>query len=196
MNNTLKYEDIEPLTLKKILYSFVILSTALIFVSCIQNRPERDCLISELVLDESDYPDGFVVDEISSPIADYPLESAGLTASFNQDLIFHVVGRYKSRKGAEQEYNNVLSSSFVEDKYRGPWIVPNEISYVSPVAQKYHLACGNVLGEYQCRMIGQYEEYYVFFFAYISEDGITFDILGDLLKKIDHHMAQCLQAGD
>jgi hypothetical protein len=182
--------------MKKILYSLAIISTALIFVSCIQNRPERDCPISELVLDESDYPDGFIVEEISSPIAEYPIESAGRSAGYKQNLTFYLIGRYKSRKGAERKFDKKLERSFEKDDYGKPWVKPIEVSYTSPIAHQYHLACGNILGKYQCRMIGQYEEYYVFFFSYISEDGITFNILEDLLKKIDHHMAQCLQAGD
>ena len=55
-----------------------------------------------------------------------------------------------------------------------------------------HVTCGNALqGEYQCRMIGQRGDYYMFFSATITEDGITLDIFNDLMGKIDTRLEQC-----
>jgi hypothetical protein len=166
----------------------------LILIACLENRPERDCKITNLVLSESDFPTGFVVDRISSPVAEYPDESAGRMASYKNRLIFHQVVRYRSLNVAKRVYKKETASAFDDkDVFGKSWVAPEDFSYTSPVAQQYHMACGNVLNGYQCRMTGQYEEYYVFFFAYVSDDGITLDIVEYLLQKIDHKMEQCLQ---
>jgi hypothetical protein len=177
--------------------TLILLSVSLL-VKCLTNRAEeRDCKITDLVLDEYDFPIHYVVNEISSPVAEYPDESAGRMASYKNSLIFHMIARYRSLTVAKRVYKKEFRYAFKkEDDLGKPWEIPADYSYNSPIAQQYHLACGNVLGKYQCRMTGQYEEYFVFFFAYISEYGITFDNLQELLQKIDLHMAECLQTGD
>jgi len=103
-----------------------------------------------------------------------------------------MVARYKSQKQAESVFLTRFEHTFEEDNMSGPWVTPKEVSYTSPIAEQYHIACSNIGSEYQCRMIGQYEEYYVFFFSYLSEGGMTFGKMEDLLQKIDQHMAACL----
>jgi hypothetical protein len=60
-------------------------------------------------------------------------------------------------------------------------------------SDEYNVACGNLSQGYQCRMIGQYNDYYVFFFAYTSDDGKTLKSLKNLLMKIDDHRASCIR---
>ncbi len=180
----------------KKLILLLIITFHFILVSCTNSQPTSECQINELILDKSDFPSGTVVDDISSPIDEYPSESAGRTAGYGKSLIYHVVGNYSSIRQAKLKYSNEDKYKFESDKYRGPWVTPEEITYESPIADQYHIACGPVQTEYQCRMIARYEEYYVFFFAYVSEDGLNFNHLQEMLKSIDKKMEACLQGNN
>ena len=172
---------------------FIGFLVSFLLASCGLTQPLSKCDIKDMLLNEADFPQGTIINDLSSPVAEYPAESASFTASFMNNSIYHVVGKYSSDNRAERKFTERFDLYFKKDGFEGPWQTPTELSYISPFAQKYHVACGNILEEYQCRMIGQYDEYYVFFFAYISDNGITLDTFQDLLPKIDSHMAQCLQ---
>lgn len=179
--------------MKKIYCLIIFLLTAFLLASCdMQSRPDRDCKVSELLLNEFDFPAETIVNQISSPIAEQPEESSGRTASYFDDLMYHEVSRYLSREGAQKKFDKRLKLAFEEDNHEGPWEIPSGFSYTSSIANQFYVACGNVGTKYQCRMIGQYEEYYVFFFSYMSEQGMNLEIYQGLLQKIDDKMGQCL----
>ena len=164
-----------------------------LLVSCTSTRIERTCDLETILLVQHDFPTGTVVNQISSPIADMPTESAGLSASYVDSSMYHEVARYYSSVNAENKFQEVRDVLYRQTEYRGPWKTPKELSYVNLNAQQYYVACGEVGDNYQCRMIGQYGEYYIFFSAYISNKGVTLDVLSGLLQSLDNHMAQCLQ---
>jgi hypothetical protein len=146
-----------------------------------------------MLLTRADYPTGTILnDSDPSPIAEMPRESAGFTAGYGDSLIYHEAARYKSIYSAESYFHDRLKT-FSTTKYEGPWEIPPELTYSSRIAQQHKVACGKVGQEYQCRMIGRYEEYGVFFSAYMTDNGVTFDILNDLLQKIDTRMEMCLK---
>jgi hypothetical protein len=179
--------------MKKIYCIIIFLLTAFLLVSCDkQSRPDRNCKISELLLNEFDFPAETIVNQISSPISGQPEESSGRTASYFDDLLYHEVSRFLSRDGAQQEFAKRLDNAFDDNDHEGPWEIPSGFSYTSSIANQFYVACGNVGTKYQCRMIGQYEEYYVFFFSYMSNAGMNITIYQELLEKIDAKMAQCL----
>ena len=164
-----------------------------LLISCAPVRPSRECTLESMLLTQDDFPSDTIVNKISSPIAEMSRESAGFTARYGDSLMYHEINRYLSSDDAKEIFQEGRDIHFRTTEYYGPWETPTELSYVSPIAQQYYVACGKVDEKYQCRMIGQYEEYYVFFFAYISDNGVTFDILNDLLQKIDERMEQCLK---
>jgi hypothetical protein len=162
-----------------------------VFTSC---RPTQNkCDVKDMLLNKMDFPQGTILNDPSSPVAEYPTESASITASFLNDSIYQVVGRYSSVKRAERKFTENLDYYFKGDKFEGPWETPVDLSFESPLANNYHVACGIMGDEYQCRMIGQYEEYYTFFFAYISNSGISLETFQSLLIRIDDRMKQCVQ---
>lgn len=176
---------------KKLYLCFLI---ACLLVACVFVLPERNCEVGSMLLSEGDFPVGTIVNSDRSSVAEMPEESAGFTADYGGSAMYHVIGRYPTISIAENEFEKKRELYFVQTEYEGPWETPPEVHHVSSIFQKYHVACGEKLhGKYQCLMIGQYDEYYVFFFAYISDNGVTFDILNDLLQKIDARMEQCLQ---
>lgn len=171
---------------------FILLFVLALLSGCSTKSPPRNCPISEWLLNKADLPSGSIVNDVSSPVAEYPEESAGVTASNNQDLIYQVIGRYPSTKSARNKYNQSLKTHFRAESNGHTWGKPAEITFHSAIANQYNTACNIVHGKTQCRMIGQYEEYYVFFFSYISTKGINLEAYQDLLESIDQKMSQCL----
>ena len=172
----------------KVFYFFL----GCILVSCSFLRPERKCKAESMLLIKDDFPTGTIVNKISTPIAEMPYESAGFTSNYNGSAIYHEISRFPTIISAENEFEGAKKRASVKTEFLGPWETPPELSNISSIFQKYYVTCGKVGKKYQCRMIGQYDEYYVFFSAYISDTGVTFDTLNDLLKKIDARMEQCL----
>lgn len=165
-----------------------------VLVSCNFLQAGPECKVESMLLTKDDLPAGTILGNVSSPIAEMPENSTGFTSSYGESAIYHEVARFPWISSAENEFESAKKRASIQTKYDGPWEIPPELSYTaSSIFQKYYVACGKVSEKYQCRMIGQYDEYYVFFFAYISDNGITFEILNDLLQKIDEQMAQCLQ---
>jgi hypothetical protein len=182
--------------MKKSVIRFLIFGTLLILIGCTSQkdlRPKRDCPIKQLLLDQSDYPSDSIFDTIDSPISDKPLESAGQSAYYQDSWTDQTVVRYFSSENAIAEYDKMQEIVFAPDEVIGKWEIPSILTFSNISADQYRIACGNVLsfGD-RCYMIGQYDEYYVFFRANISSHGITHDIFRDLVLKIDDEMATCL----
>jgi len=176
---------------RKAVYTHFLL--ACLLASCAFLRSAGKCNVKKMLLGENDFPTGTIVNQISSPIAEMPYESAGFTANYSGSAMYHEIGRYPTDKIAEKEFEGAKKRASGQTEYVGPWEILPVLSRESSIFQKYYVACAAMNhGEYQCRMIGQYDEYYVFFSAYILDNGVTFDILNDLLQKIDARMEKCL----
>jgi len=156
-------------------------------------RPKRDCPIEQLLLDQSDYPPDTILNDIISPVAEQPLESADRSANYHNNATFQEVVRYFSTKNALAEYGKVQKIVFDPDEVAGIWETPPILRLDSLSADRHQIACGNVVSfGNRCFMISQYEEYYVFFRADISSKGITHELFRDLVLKIDEEMSSCL----
>lgn len=177
--------------MKKLLFS--LFAVVFLLLGCVPSRPARDCAITDFLLKEMDFPTGTIVNQVGIPVSEYPMESAGFTASLSGDSIYQVVAQYPSYNRARKKFDKSYKSMFDVDNRRGPWEKPLDVAFMPSVAQQYYVACGNVASKYQCRMIGQYEEYYVFFSSYISERGITLEVYDELLQKIDGIAGRCLE---
>jgi hypothetical protein len=163
-----------------------------IMVGCQARRAEHSCIVQDLLLNKDDFPTGTILNHVGSPVADLPPESAGRSASYNQDLIYAEVSRYRSPEDADVKFDELDQFLFIADKYSGPWNIPEEIVGFTLRANQFRYACGKSGNSYQCRMIGRYEEYIVFLFSYISNQGITIDRFQNLMVSFDNRMFQCL----
>jgi len=165
----------------------------LIMAGC-QTRPqERSCDIKDLLLDKDDFPFGTILELVDSPISDLPQESAGRTASYNQDLIYVEVARYRSLRDAKSKFNELNQFLFTADKYSGPWSVPATIAdFIPKNADQFQYACSKSSHGYQCRMVARYEEYIASLFADISDQGITLDRYRILMVNLDNRISKCL----
>jgi len=158
---------------------------------CFPPPPPRDCSIESLVVDESPFPQGAVAGSILSPLPQAPRESAGRTIYLLKGIANHDVHRYRSASQAAREFQRGRELDF-SLSMGGPWETPDALTYRSPIANQYHVACGLEHGIYMCTMIAQYEEYYIFFNAHMSPDAMTFQDLERVLLAIDERMAKCL----
>src|SRR5687768_9111459 len=112
----------------RIISCLCIFLISIILTSCTSRQEQSKCDIKDLLLEKTDFPGGTIVNDVSSPVAEYPTESANFTANFQQDLMYQVVGRYSSIKNAERKFTERLEQYFKGDDFEGPWETPIEIS--------------------------------------------------------------------
>ena len=175
---------------------FLAVGIGILFTSCNPANNDTDkayCPVEQLLLDQSDYPSGTILNVINSPIDEKPKESASRTANYNANGAGQIVIRYATTDKTLLEYNEWKKSVFAPSEVYGSWEMPSTFSGINLNADRYQIACGNVISfGNRCFMIGQYEEYYVFFRADISGTGITHGLFRDLVLKIDNEMSSCL----
>jgi hypothetical protein len=182
--------------MKKNLLSYFIFGFLLILTGCASQedlRPERDCPIEQLLLEQADYPPETVLNDSRSPIAEMPVESAGGSANYHGTATSQFVARFFSVDNAIAEYEKTQERLFSPDEVVGGWETPPLLEVDNLSANRHAIACGNVVSfGNRCFVVGQYEEYYVFFRADISGGGITHELFRDLVLKIDEEMSSCL----
>jgi hypothetical protein len=165
----------------------------LLLTSCSSKDLAVDCPVDQLLLDHSSYPPDTIFDAIDSPIAEKPKESAGQSTYYHDSWMDEMVIRYSSVNRANEVFDERKRSIFHPNEVYGEWEVPPILNLDDLSADHYEIACGNVVsfGD-RCYMIGQYNEYYVFFRADIFNDGITHELFRDLVLKIDGRMSACI----
>ncbi len=158
-------------------------------------RPERDCPVTELLLNESDFPSKAVLNDVLSPLSEYPTESAAIDGSYHGDSVYHRIARWYYYSVAIEENDTWMEIAFdPQDSYSGIYETPPELSNLNSLpASQIHVACADEkdLG-YLCRMVARYEEYQILFFSDISERGITHEMFQDLVLRINDKMVSCL----
>ncbi len=183
--------------MKIYLHLLILFGLSLLLLGCAimkeDLRPIRDCPIEELLLDQADYPPNTTVNESRSPIAEKPSVSAGGSANYNGDATSQLVARHSSVDNAVREYEKWAEIAFEVDDVGGLWETPEVLSLRETSASRQKVACGNVVSFGQrCYIVGQYEEYFIFFWADISAEGINQELFRDLVIRIDRDMAACL----
>ncbi len=174
------------------LLGVLLLSVALLACRALQKPPKHDCPIKSLVLDETVFPPGSHASFLESPLPYAAWASAGRTIYLPRGIANHDVYQHKTPKLAAEDFLANKKARFAEDEHTGPWSTPSEVSYRSPIADQYYVACGNEWGAQLCIMVAQYEEYYVLVTAHISEDGMTYADLEKVLRAVDEKMSHCL----
>lgn len=181
--------------MRRVLLIGRLLVLCLLLLACYRSEPPppRACPITGLLLDATSFPVGASAGEILSPMPRAARDSAGRTIYLRKGLANHDVYRHASAVRAAQEFAHRRRVTFVTGEDYGPWENPRDLSYRSPIANQYYLACGIDHGIYMCIMVAQYEEYYIFFNAHMDEQTMTFSDLERALQAIDAKMANCLQ---
>ena len=79
----------------------------------------------------------------------------------NYDAIYNKVIPPAIRKVGEEKNSTTGSEfSFRVDENKGPWERPEEIDYVSPIADNYEFACGKSYVYHKCALVATYDEYF------------------------------------
>jgi hypothetical protein len=161
--------------------------------------PIHDCLV-----DVSVFPQGWSAD-FSPHQYDLPgrvlpgraqegvsiqLRSKGFGA-----LAHHDVLRYQNKQRAADEYHRQQPGVFFSAGRLTPWEAPEALSYESPIADQFRLACADieVAGRFRlCTAQGQYDEHLSTFSTWVSPDYMTYANLERVLKAIDERMAHCV----
>lgn len=159
--------------------------------------PSRACPITSLLVDTTGFPSGTTVGKIESPLVDGPLDFTGPYQEAGRTLVVgggwggvHYVYRARTARRAAHQYQTLKDIEFRTTPNDGPWEPPPQFGYRSSIADQYYLACGNDHGRYTCRMMAQYEEYYML--LQVPMPGMTFEDLEVVLRAIDERMAECL----
>lgn len=169
--------------------------------------PRRDFRIEELLIDESVFPEGWKVDP-AGPSAPAKAPLGGLKSIERTSLHFYIWGvsgeqiwsgvageqihRFWSVNDAVEEFERQMGLAFAVGKYDTPWVVPAELPYQSSAADRVFFACSVHGSIPMCRMIGQYDEYFVIFNTHMSPDFMTYEDLERVLQAIDERMAHYL----
>ena len=178
---------------RRLLIVTVILLSAGMLSSCAPHKPpEHDCPIEALVLDESVFPMGSKPSHLESPLPRASWASAGRTIYLPRGIANHDVYQFKTAELAMEEYGKRERTRFSEDEQRGPWSTPGEITYRSPIADQYRVACGRSWDLTLCIMVARYDEYFVLVTAQMSEDGMAYADLEKVLQAVDEKMSGCL----
>lgn len=170
----------------------VLLSLTLVGCRALQQPPKHDCPVETLVLDGAVFPPGSNAGSLESPLPEAAWASAGRTFYLPRGVAGHSVYQHKTPRIAAEEFLANKRAQFAQDENLGPWATPGELTYRSPIADQYYVACGNEWGNEMCIMIAQYEEYFVLVTAHMSEDGMTYADFERVLRAVDEKMSACL----
>ncbi len=157
--------------------------------------------IEELLLDESVFPEGWQAGERTfDPRQRLPAEQIALGFYINwcPDASLgagHEVYRFfDGPRCAALGYQKQIPGWFAPTQAWGPWEVPAELPYQSPVADQFRFGCSVDQGSsvQTCEAAGQYEAYVVRFGTSIDREHpecMSFTDLERILKAIDERMA-------
>jgi len=163
------------------------------------DSPTRTFLLKDLLLDESAFPQGW--------------HGRDMVLGPDQRLRAEQIGRffYNENGGATQEVYRFSSGTrcagigfqkktaawFAPAEGWGPWTGPSDLTYQSPVADQFRLACAASPQEDMrlCQAVAQHEEYLVRFHAYVSPQSLSVADLEAILVAIDERMALYLGKG-
>ena len=157
-------------------------------------RPQRSCPVESLILDEELLPPGHYADtySIHPPLGSRTKVHPDV---FHTNLMRSTIKLSAGHPKSWRRKNSTTGSEFhfAVDENEGPWERPEEIDYVSPIADNYEFACGKSNVYHKCALVATYDEYFVRFQAQVSKGGITLEMVEEMLIAMDQRMAECLQ---
>jgi hypothetical protein len=173
---------------------FYVLCSILILSFLITGCSSREakCSIETLVLSGNIFPEGTFVGRLERGVHKEATESAYIHFSHGSNDVINWVDYWRSEKAAKQEFEDMLETVFDVDQYMGPWDTPKDL-YTSSEADNYHVACGMVDKQYQCRLVATYKEYSVYLKVEVSDQWITLSKVDEMLRAIDKQMVECTQ---
>ncbi len=169
--------------------------------------PPRSFMPNELLLPVSFFPPGWTGEEMrplgpeeikgshdNNPYMLYDSPSQKVNAS-------HDVSRYDNVEQALQRFQQERDALLAHySKHCAPPgnPLPEDLIVVSNYTDNFYVGYAehkysDGSGEPICRMIAQYEEFFIEFWATIGEDGLTYEQFNDLARIIDENTTQHLE---
>ena len=157
--------------------------------------------IEELLLDESVFPEGWQARERTfNPRQRLPAEQIALgfyidwCPDYSLGAGHQVYRFFDGARCADMGYRSTTPISFAPREGWGPWSVPVELPYQSPVADQFRFNCYSRQGSsvQTCQAVGQYREYIIGFHTDIDPEHpecMSFADLERILVAIDERMA-------
>lgn len=117
------------------------------------------------------------------------------------NLAYYYVYWNEYTGSAESWFNRTLKTDFSDGRVSiaVPWNTPDELSYRSAHADKFHVACATlemVGRKLVCKVIAQYEEFGVMFHSVIRPDALTLEQFNTLVCQIDAVFVARLELSD
>ena len=149
--------------------------------------------IESLLLDESAFPEGWEAYDPFEPRDGFGLPIAITLSSptYGGGIALHAGYVARSPEEAAGGYATWADFWFWDREGWGPWSVPSELPYQSPVADRFRFGCYRELdgGGQVCQAVGQYGRYMSRFHTFMNPDTMTFADLEHILIAIDERMA-------
>lgn len=171
----------------------LIIGPLLIATGCAPRAPQRDFSLETVLLDESVFLPGSKAGAIT-PIRD----REGARVAIGRDIwgkkgfAGHDVYCYSSARRAAREFEYRKSVWFLPTEYSEPWVVTSGVSYQSPIADQFYLACSIEHAVPICQVLAQYEECVVRLKVDMFPEFMTLDRLEQVLQTTDERMARYL----
>lgn len=178
------------------------------------SAPERSFADADLLIDESDLPDGWALTQSGVIKAIYTDEGekSGAAVSFYAThttyftRMTEYVHRYSSARDAAWHYNRREQERFNDKSFyrTTPWQTPPGFTFTSALANQWRFACAGSSFNLQldsrthstiCRFQARYEEFLVTFSVDMEIDGqtlITVSELEQVIEAIDRKMVEHL----
>ena len=101
------------------------------------------------------------------------VQSGGQTIYWDNGngLAIYIVDMYATSRNSSRNFESI-KNSFFSDRGNSKilWSKPDELTYISPLADNFFVACGTLIGkDYRCGVVAQYQEFVLFFNTTISE---------------------------
>jgi len=179
-------------------------------IACTEgDSPPRSFDIEDLLLDESAFPEGWRAREPFNPEVRLPAEQVAL-GFFRDRCPEYSVGAghdvyrfWGGARCADLGFGYKTRIWFAPWSGYGPWSAPTDLSYQSPLADRFVLECciSQRSDAQVCQALGRYEEYMVRFLVHMDSEPedpqcMSFADLERILVAIDERMAQYLGEGD
>jgi hypothetical protein len=177
-------------------------------MSCVEGPPpERDFDAEDLLLDAAAFPQGWQAGEVGDlpgPIAGQAHEYERVTRGFTGPGLSRIgnwtragqrVYRYGGTRTAAKKFEAKRKQYFKSDAFTPEWKIPDELTYRSSVADKFHLGCTYYSTAWECRALGQYEEYVVLILVDVYPDSdVTYADFERILQAMEERITSYLAA--
>ena len=158
--------------------------------------PNRSFDVLDLELPSSLFPSNAIYNQIYEDSDDNPetLRSSGQTIYWDSGsgLAIYIVDIYATNGNSLRNFERTKKSFFSDRNTKILWSKPEELTYVSPLADNFFMGCGKIIrNDYRCGVIAQYQEFVLFFNSTISEK-LSYDDFQKIVIFMDEQISNYL----